>query len=212
MRVGVVFAHPDDESMFFGPTIGHYVDRGCEVFYLCLSTGDADGLGMVRTCELLRAAAVFGIPEDHVMIVDDPMLQDGMDNDWDMELISNHIQQFVADHGVTHLVSFDQHGVSGHPNHIAVHYGFVTAHDTLSIPCLQLDTTGFLRKYIGIADIILSWCLSNPSTLTLHSLPLRSIRGMLAHHSQFVWYRKLFILLSRYSYINTLRPICSKTR
>lgn len=38
-RALIVIAHPDDESMFFGPTIISLVKRNCQVFLLCLSNG-----------------------------------------------------------------------------------------------------------------------------------------------------------------------------
>lgn len=39
-RALIVIAHPDDESMFFGPTILSLTKRtGCQVFLLCLSNG-----------------------------------------------------------------------------------------------------------------------------------------------------------------------------
>eukprot|EP01043_Picozoa_sp_COSAG02_P095334 COSAG02_NODE_31709_length_528_cov_10.728868_1_plen_48_part_10 len=46
-------AHPDDESMFFGPALlcRH---GGQQVKLLCLSTGNADGLGETRKQELVR--------------------------------------------------------------------------------------------------------------------------------------------------------------
>ena len=38
-RVLLVTAHPDDESMFFAPSLGHFVRAGSEVAVLCLSNG-----------------------------------------------------------------------------------------------------------------------------------------------------------------------------
>lgn len=39
-RVLIVIAHPDDESMFFGPTILSLTKRtDCQVYLLCLSNG-----------------------------------------------------------------------------------------------------------------------------------------------------------------------------
>lgn len=39
-RVLIVTAHPDDESMFFGPTIVSLKQRkDCRIFMLCLSNG-----------------------------------------------------------------------------------------------------------------------------------------------------------------------------
>lgn len=40
-RVLIVIAHPDDESMFFGPTILSLTKRNdCQVYLLCLSNGN----------------------------------------------------------------------------------------------------------------------------------------------------------------------------
>ena len=36
----MVVAHPDDETMFFGPTVCNLVRSGADVHVLCLSTGD----------------------------------------------------------------------------------------------------------------------------------------------------------------------------
>jgi len=51
----IIIAHPDDESMFFLPTIRFLVEEGkCEVWLLCLTTGNYDGLGSIRSNELRR--------------------------------------------------------------------------------------------------------------------------------------------------------------
>lgn len=94
-----------------------------------------------------------------------------------------------------------------------------------------LETTSVIRKYIGPADILVSIfaCLwvslcgslgrrtcatdhggrrTTSSTtgfrLCLNDSPGLTYKAMLAHASQFVWYRRLFIIFSRYTYINTL--------
>lgn len=41
-RVLVVIAHPDDECMFFGPTIFRLCEQGANVYLLCLSNGMFD--------------------------------------------------------------------------------------------------------------------------------------------------------------------------
>lgn len=40
-RVALVTAHPDDEAMFFSPTLLALAAQGCTLFLLCLSTGAA---------------------------------------------------------------------------------------------------------------------------------------------------------------------------
>ena len=44
-RVLIVTAHPDDECMFFGPTLCHLADRDIKAKVLCLSTGNFYGKG-----------------------------------------------------------------------------------------------------------------------------------------------------------------------
>lgn len=44
-RVLIVTAHPDDECMFFGPTLCHLADRNIQAKVLCLSKGNFYGKG-----------------------------------------------------------------------------------------------------------------------------------------------------------------------
>ena len=39
-RTLLVTAHPDDECMFFAPTVLELLRRRCSLFMLCLSTGE----------------------------------------------------------------------------------------------------------------------------------------------------------------------------
>lgn len=88
-RVLLLTAHPDDECMFFAPTVTSLlasppvsvardkavdpkIHAGVEVYSLCLSVGDADGLGDVRRAELARSLDVLGIQEDKRWVVDHP--------------------------------------------------------------------------------------------------------------------------------------------
>jgi N-acetylglucosaminylphosphatidylinositol deacetylase len=81
----LVTAHPDDEVLFFAPTIlpliaskhGYNTDYprphlGAELYSLCLSTGGADGLGPVRALELERSLAVLGVEEGNRWVIDSP--------------------------------------------------------------------------------------------------------------------------------------------
>lgn len=65
----LVTAHPDDECMFFTPSIRKFIDEGFRVDLLCLSEGNFDGMGGERTIELRRSAEVLGI--DSVTIIND---------------------------------------------------------------------------------------------------------------------------------------------
>ena len=56
-RVLLVTAHPDDESMFFVPAVRSAVQGGgAQLALLCLSRGNAQGMGQVREREVRRVA------------------------------------------------------------------------------------------------------------------------------------------------------------
>lgn len=65
----LVTAHPDDECMFFSPTI-QALSKVATIRILCLSTGNDQGLGRVREKELQGSCAQLGIKD--VVLVDDP--------------------------------------------------------------------------------------------------------------------------------------------
>jgi N-acetylglucosaminylphosphatidylinositol deacetylase len=105
-RILLLTAHPDDECLFFAPTILSLVSHkgkkpiqnsqhtdpsfeegvdveaktvdvlSPEVYSLCLSIGDADGLGETRKAELERSLDVLGIEEGKRWIVDHPYVSD----------------------------------------------------------------------------------------------------------------------------------------
>lgn len=73
-RICLLIAHPDDEAMFFSPTVLALTrqDSGNHVRILCLSSGDADGLGVTRQKELVKSAALLGVEDlADVMVIDD---------------------------------------------------------------------------------------------------------------------------------------------
>lgn len=74
-RICLLIAHPDDEAMFFAPTVLALTrpETGNHVKILCLSTGDADGLGETRKKELVKSGLLLGLKdESDVTVIDDP--------------------------------------------------------------------------------------------------------------------------------------------
>jgi len=128
IRILLLTAHPDDESMFFGPTVlglaHEYGKRGVEVeWYLhCLSKGV--NCGEERRNELMSAGPVLGFGKDATsaeqrILVDD--LPDG--EDWRAHDVAIRLQRSVRRWNIDVVVTFDEYGVSGHKNHKSCHDG-----------------------------------------------------------------------------------------
>jgi len=67
----LVTAHPDDESLFFAPTILALANKpAVNLFHLCLTNGNAEGLGSIRKTELERSLDVLGLPKTKRWLVE----------------------------------------------------------------------------------------------------------------------------------------------
>ena len=99
--------------------------------------------------------------------------------------------------GIDYVVTFDGSGVSGHPNHIAIWSALGSFRD---VPVYQLESTNILRKYIGLLDAY--WSVRT-DLIAVNVNSKLCWDAMNTHYSQFVWYRKLFVVFSRYAYLNT---------
>lgn len=74
-RICLLIAHPDDEAMFFAPAVLALArpELGNHVKILCLSSGDAEGLGDTRKKELVESGLVLGLRRrEDVFVVDNP--------------------------------------------------------------------------------------------------------------------------------------------
>lgn len=213
-NVLLVVAHPDDESMFFCPTINYLTSRGHNLHVLCMSTGNADGMGNIRENELYRACAILKVPSQQVKILDHPDLQDGFGKVWDSNVLAKIIEGEIVSRSIDSIITFDSYGVSGHCNHRDVHHGvrkvLVDSFLQKNIQAWELMSSNILRKYSGPIDIWLSKLLGD-SGGEMHCLlnehPRKTYLAMAQHSSQWVWFRKLFVSFSSYSYVNTLREI-----
>ncbi|XP_074307142.1 uncharacterized protein LOC141642281 isoform X1 [Silene latifolia] len=211
----LVIAHPDDESMFYTPTINYLTSRGHDIHVLCLSTGNADGMGNIRKDELYKACGTLTVPLTQVTILDHPELQDGFGKVWNHTLIAKFVGDSIKSQGIDTVITFDSFGVSGHCNHRDVNYGvrkFLLDYPQSSIEAWELMSTNIFRKYSGPLDIWVSsymaWHHSNNRLFfVINEHPFRSFCAMAQHKSQWVWFRKLFVSFSSYTYVNTLQRI-----
>jgi N-acetylglucosaminylphosphatidylinositol deacetylase len=221
-RVLLLTAHPDDECFFFAPTILalRRSSSSPEIFSLCLSSGNADGLGERRKGELVRSLDILGVDKDNRWIIEHPQLQDNITQQWDAEIIAEVLRPFVIENHITSVLTFDTKGISLHPNHFSLPLGALYLIKSLSssshtsVPRLfSLVTVPVLSKYAGLPSAILVrlGIIFQTFEPTVDSLPvfisgipdyLTTVRAILAHDSQMVWFRYLYITFSRYMWVN----------
>jgi len=204
--------------MFFAPTLLALTkpELGNHIKILCLSTGNADGLGDIRRKELEESALHLGIRNaSDVFVMDDPArFEDSMTKNWSPADISallasafapelvnlrssaslSSATRNTAGNGaatqrqqnresgsdgppkatIDVILTFDQEGVSNHPNHRSLYHGAVLflknlMKDKLGYSCpvalYTLTTTNVVRKYIGVFDSLFSLFLGALSNI-----------------------------------------------
>ncbi|KAF6299351.1 phosphatidylinositol glycan anchor biosynthesis class L [Rhinolophus ferrumequinum] len=120
-RTLLVIAHPDDEAMFFAPTVLGLTRLRHRVFLLCFSAGNYYNQGEIRKKELLQSCDVLGVPPSSVMIIDNRDFPDDPGVQWDTEQVASVLLQHIEVNGINLVVTFDVGGVSGHSNHVALY-------------------------------------------------------------------------------------------
>ncbi|KAG9281685.1 N-acetylglucosaminyl-phosphatidylinositol de-N-acetylase [Astyanax mexicanus] len=217
VRALLVTAHPDDECMFFAPAVLQLVQSGAAVRLLCLSSGNYYNQGAQRKKELLASCAVLGIPASHVTVVENKELPDDPKAEWSTALTSMLIHKHIKTHSINMVLTFDEGGVSGHTNHIAIYRAVSHLASSRRIPegcqVLTLRTISILRKYLSILELPISWMLSSSACCVVGAEEYRIAKeAMLCHRSQLLWFRRLYILFSRYMFINTFKAVAVETK
>ncbi len=127
LRLLAVFAHPDDETLGMGGTLGRVTGEGAETYLLTATRGEKgwfgdpaeypgpEELGRQREGELQAAAAALGIRETHFL--------DYVDGDLDQAQPSEVVASIATE--IRRLkpqvvATFGHDGIYGHPDHIAI--------------------------------------------------------------------------------------------
>lgn len=214
-RALLLIAHPDDETMFFAPTLHGLKTAGSTIYTLCVSTGNSNGQGPRRKHELASALTVHGISVDNLVVLNYDRFQDGFVR-WPKEELARVVLKQIRTLDVDTVVTFDSSGVSSHPNHIACFQALQYLYSKGLIPAgvqiFILESVPLWRKYAIPLDALVS---SYHSTFLYVSSPLvylRTWRAMFAHLSQLLWFRCLYMVFSRYVLINTLKRIYAQQR
>jgi len=141
LKLLLVFAHPDDESMGMGGTLAKYSAEGVETHLVCASRGEGgwfgpeeqdpgpERIGEIRTRELENAVKELGMKGFHFLDYIDGEV-DTADHAGIIEKIVTHIRRIQPQV----VVTFPPDGNYGHPDHIAIgqftHAAIVCAADS----------------------------------------------------------------------------------
>lgn len=207
----MVIAHPDDEVMFFAPSVWSLVDGGRHVTLYCI--GDSSE---VRMKELHSSVKYLGI---HSLKWARSGFIDSMSVEWNVNSIAALVEQECNRHAYKAIITFDDYGVSGHTNHIQCAKACKLVWEKRkSFNLLQLRSVPVWRKYLSWIDSFATMVLSvrdGDDSVSFQAREwfawLRLWRHMATcYPSQFVWYRKAYVLFTRYAYQNDYSVFAKK--
>ena len=160
-RLLLVHAHPDDETIGSGETMAKYVSAGAQVTLVTCTLGEegeilvpelahlaadqSDGLGKHRITELAAAMAELGVTDwrllggphafrDSGMVGTPP--NDRTDCFWRADLLeaAKHLVKIIRETCPQVLVTYDDFGGYGHPDHIQAHRVATYARELAAAP------------------------------------------------------------------------------
>ncbi|UJR07530.1 hypothetical protein I4U23_011818 [Adineta vaga] len=228
----LVVAHPDDECLFFSPTIVGLVSRGKIGHILVFSKGNSLGLGPIREKELNGSCQKLNIDLSRCFSLNLTDLQDDPHRWWPKGNISEIVDQFIKRFNIDLLITFDRGGISGHVNHKSVAIGieYYLENFDQTPRTYRLTTVASLFEYSSILDLvrtlikfiprlirsffstILPFLFSSPNDqrALFVSSPFGYYQGLKAfhqHRSQMLWYRHIYTTFSRHMFINDLTKV-----
>jgi LmbE family N-acetylglucosaminyl deacetylase len=136
-----VHAHPDDEALFTAGVTSHYADRGYRIVLITCTNGqlglddharpgsdplhDAEVTRATRAGELQRAAIVAGFSRVVTLGYDDSGMKGWAQNDRreafknaDVAAVARTIAAVMDEENASVVVTYDENGFYGHPDHI----------------------------------------------------------------------------------------------
>ena len=210
-RALIVTAHPDDECMFFGPTI---IARPAteELFLLCLSIGNFYGDGRLREKELDEACRELDVIR--IELNNEDLFQDTPEEWWDEQRIAEIVVKSIEKHDIDCVITFDDYGISGHINHRSIYRALPLVKQKLpTLKILCLESISIFRKYLSILElpITILLCSGIKVGFQLHAISvshyLKLLKALHKHKSQMLWFRHLYCIASRYMFVNLLVPL-----
>lgn len=131
-----IHAHPDDESIGTGGVLARYADEGIRTVLVTCTGGEVgeigdptlanpDNLAEIRARELRAACEILGVGHLELLGYRDSGMMGTTDNEHpdafaraDLDVAAGTLVALIRRHRPQVLVSYDEHGFYGHPDHI----------------------------------------------------------------------------------------------
>lgn len=188
----VILAHPDDESFPMGGVLAKYAAEGVRVVLICATRGEAgipglppEATGRLRERELREAAATLGLTEVRFL-----GYQDGQLALVDPERVVNRLVDIMSEVRPQVVITFGPEGVSGHPDHLAIHRYATLAFDRTGLSFQGKPARLF---YLAPSEATLQGCGVAPSceevggpmaAINVADYLTTKVRAMQCHASQ----------------------------
>lgn len=185
-----------------------------EKFYLlCITSGNQYGLGSRRKGELIASAAKLGLKPQNVRIMDDVRWLDGENQVWHQQSLQQLLMDEILSKNITELITFDEYGVSGHANHRTLHKVVRSINLRVNyVKFYALRSINLLQKYLAFLDFPFFYLLlgrdkSNQIYVLNMNEYFQLVDAFRSHHSQLVWFRRLYAIFSKYMFVNVLSEL-----
>jgi LmbE family N-acetylglucosaminyl deacetylase len=140
-----VLAHPDDESFGMGGTLAHYARKGCDVYLVCATHGEAgdvdpqlltgySSIAELREAELRCASEHLGLKEVFFLPYRDSGMPGSIDNqnpaaqiNAPLDEVAGQVASYIRELKPDTVLTFDPIGGYRHPDHIHIHNATVLA-------------------------------------------------------------------------------------
>lgn len=200
--------------MFFSPVLAQVLTQvpADNVYAVSTSIGGSQ----IRAQELLNAYAVFGVPSSNVIALDHAQLQDGPDVSWPIDVVVQAVVDAMQQRGwplqgFDEMITFDEEGVSSHPNHRAIAASAKPLASLLgnATRINRLTSLPLPLKYGSLPVALLHRVALSFASSTSGTTPcsyallsprqyLTAAQAMRAHRSQLLWFRYGWWTLSSY--------------
>ncbi|OAG32499.1 N-acetylglucosaminylphosphatidylinositol deacetylase [Nematocida sp. ERTm5] len=203
LRYLMIIAHPDDESMFFGPFLTDVLRKKGDISVVVCTGGEKGGKKKVRKQEMEYLCVSHGMS---LFLLDYP---DGRLRETDK--LMNNLEIIYKSTNSTSIITFDSSGVSSHADHIACNkISVLLAKKVKTKHLYALESLGVLEKYfLPVFTLFNLIFMRKSGILVTNSLyeRIKNRRRMFCHKSQLLWYRYLYIIFSSYMDFTVLEDL-----